>query len=48
MYSFLIKCPNVNIVVYGNLTVESNLLTSSMPRATYTSAGLFDVRCLQC
>ena len=26
MYSFWIKCPNVNIVVYGNLMVESNLL----------------------
>ena len=26
MYSFLIKYPNVNIVVYGNLMVESNLM----------------------
>ena len=25
MYSFLIKCANVNIVVYGNLMVECNL-----------------------
>ena len=25
MYSFWIKCANVNIVVYGNLMVESNL-----------------------
>ena len=24
MYSFWIKCANVNIVVYGNLMVESN------------------------
>ena len=24
MYSFLIKCPNFNIVVYGNLMVESH------------------------
>ena len=26
MYSFLIKCPNANIVDYGNLMVESNLI----------------------
>ena len=25
MYSFLIKCPNVNIVVYGNFMVESKV-----------------------
>ena len=28
MYSFRIKCANVNIAVYGNLMVESNLLIS--------------------
>ena len=30
MYNFLIKCPNVNSVVYGNLMVESNPIACSL------------------
>ena len=53
MYSFLIKCANVNIVVYGNLMVESNLsrLTSSerldLPLNWSKNSGCFLERRLQ-
>ena len=35
MYSFWIKCANVNIVVYGNLKVECNLKAIACPQHLY-------------
>ena len=37
MYSFLIKYANVNIVVYGNLMVESNLTIRPVVKEVITS-----------
>ena len=46
MYSFLIKCPNVNIVVYGNLMVESNLYLAAVTMVQMTAVSLSAEACV--